>query len=784
MPPRAPPPLIPPRFRSRKLSPSQRLAIYQAWELPDVNEASCAVLGRTVDAVETGVDKEEEELRDLAQVLATGYLKPASNAAVTTGEVTPQLYIPTPDASKCIEDERYKSLYERRKFTQPSTFIRYSSTLEDASCVDYCMDEVDEKWLTTFNQKQAHNKSTRLSENDFERLMSQFEQIADERVPFLHMDPSDIPSHTELLCDFPKDFTPLLPFAEHIYTHWKHRRITRAGRPINPTLKLDETARNESDPYVCFRRRETKPIRKTRRSDQLTVERLSRLRKDLQTALSLVHMVVKRERARKECLQNEVVLFQKRLQLYEMQKSLGISETAILIPPVIKTKHEGSTTIKIPLGRVRREEETRSNAAIEQAAYERELVHRREQNARYEDVTENPYHPFLQSTPHQYYRSIQFADSPNVSTYRQPSYRRRVGRGGRLFIDRRVPRELLSFSATDWDDDQAVRSQHNQFDFDDDGESDDEAIEYDYWHSRTVDYRCGLLKEPDLRNLVTTPFHLRIQHPEAFLRRAQSQAVSHITPVNSHHLRTPPATPPPAQLASPRLVNQPPKRQSSNTKLTPDQQSVNMATGMVVKGLQLAAERAQRAAIANAMRQEGMIPNTAALQPNQGPTLGTGESTPTDSTIPSPNSQSVNVRGHSIRVEPPTPQSQQQLQQQLQQRALATQLALQREMLSSNRIPGANPSIIPLNIPNGAVFNGSTIAPISTPNGLTPPLSSTVTPIPAPYNITQSLNGNVTPTSNGRTPSRSPLATTQLGMAEMTNKDKVRDRREGVEARA
>ena len=69
MPPRAPPQLVPPRFRSRKLSPAQPLSIYQAWELPDINEAACAVLGRSVDVVETGVDKEEEEVMQFSPVL-------------------------------------------------------------------------------------------------------------------------------------------------------------------------------------------------------------------------------------------------------------------------------------------------------------------------------------------------------------------------------------------------------------------------------------------------------------------------------------------------------------------------------------------------------------------------------------------------------------------------------------------------------------------------------------------------------------------------------------------
>jgi enhancer of polycomb-like protein len=45
------------------------------------------------------------------------------------------------------------------------------------------------------------------------------------------------------------------------------------------------------------------------------------------------------------------------------------------------------------------------------------------------------YQPFLPSIPSQFFRN---ADKPSETTRRrQPIYRKRVGRGGRLFIDRR-----------------------------------------------------------------------------------------------------------------------------------------------------------------------------------------------------------------------------------------------------------------------------------------------------------------------------------------------------------
>lgn len=84
--------------------------------------------------------------------------------------------------------------------------------------------------------------------------------------------------------------------------------------------------RNEADPYLCFRRRESKPIRKTRRTDQQSIEKLRKLRMEMESARSLLEMVSRREKVRKESLVHEHMIFDQRTKVREQKRILGIKD--------------------------------------------------------------------------------------------------------------------------------------------------------------------------------------------------------------------------------------------------------------------------------------------------------------------------------------------------------------------------------------------------------------------------------------------------------------------------
>jgi hypothetical protein len=131
-----------------------------------------------------------------------------------------------------------------------------------------------------------------------------------------------------------------------VYDHWRKRREDRGGNSIIPQLKFEETLKNEADPYVCFRRRETKPVRKTRRTDQQSLERLRKLRSEMEMSRNLLEMVLRREKIRKEGLILEHTVFDKKRTLQDYQRTLGIKEDEDLLPlskKKRKTSLEGSS---------------------------------------------------------------------------------------------------------------------------------------------------------------------------------------------------------------------------------------------------------------------------------------------------------------------------------------------------------------------------------------------------------------------------------------------------------
>lgn len=70
----------------------------------------------------------------------------------------------------------------KKKYKEPSTLIRFSSTVEDTCGCPYVMDELDETFLNKYN-----SEHTTLSEDDFEKIMYQFESITKDKLPHLHL---------------------------------------------------------------------------------------------------------------------------------------------------------------------------------------------------------------------------------------------------------------------------------------------------------------------------------------------------------------------------------------------------------------------------------------------------------------------------------------------------------------------------------------------------------------------------------------------------------------------
>ena len=428
------------RFRQRKISVKQPLHIYKQKDLPSLDASelepsqvhhlhSSNNIGqppRDIHAVETGVDKNEEEEVHLQKVinaaqralssLSANNLKDSTNndnnnnnnnndSNSTSNVNEKDLYIPTPDASKTWADA--KKYYEDQSFKQPESYIKFSATVEDTVGVEYNMDEEDE---TFYNEvllkivplgikKKADQSLQKCSELEFETVCDRFEKTIESRQPFLSMDPSNILSYEEIsgyIIDqfqctvktsnpyvetsggnleylststlkerlskeinfkpyttiFDKDqqhtnpVRPITKLLEHfgkpIYEHWKNRKIARKGRSIQPTLRFEDPNANEkdndNDPYICFRRREFRQIRKTRRADTVGAERIRLLQKSLHRARDLIMGVCERELLNLNNLLAEAEIFKVRCQAKGVKRELGIKGDDYLYFPHKKRK--------------------------------------------------------------------------------------------------------------------------------------------------------------------------------------------------------------------------------------------------------------------------------------------------------------------------------------------------------------------------------------------------------------------------------------------------------------
>lgn len=159
----------------------------------------------------------------------------ASQAAAVGGKVA-QIYIPTPETNQSTI--QYDQLYPSR-FSQPATYIRFSSTVEECIGTQYCMNREDDVYLKIMNQK-AWAQSP-CSEDQFEQIMDFFEQFSRSRQPFAAVDNAAVIGLDDMMqaVEFHESVEEVArSFAKDIYVHWKNKRAKRGNKPLIPQLKV------------------------------------------------------------------------------------------------------------------------------------------------------------------------------------------------------------------------------------------------------------------------------------------------------------------------------------------------------------------------------------------------------------------------------------------------------------------------------------------------------------------------------------------------------------------
>ena len=176
------------------------------------------------------------------------------------------------------------------------------------------------------NGQPRKDKHNQCSEDVFEEVMSFFEESSARLQPYADVDNAPILGLDEMERSSDESISPAAqPWLKQIYQYWVRKK---GSRPLMPAIKvrvLDTSSEaDDADPYVCFRRREVRQTRKTRGRDAQVVEKLKKLRLEMEQARQLVKSVVQREQLNKQELEVSRQVFDGRKKLKEVKVSKNI----------------------------------------------------------------------------------------------------------------------------------------------------------------------------------------------------------------------------------------------------------------------------------------------------------------------------------------------------------------------------------------------------------------------------------------------------------------------------
>lgn len=244
--------------------------------------------------------------------------------------MTQQSFIPTPETVKA-KGLNYDELYPR-VFSQPATYVRFSATVEESIGVAYCINDEDSAFLAKLNDgkdfegRDRKDKLNQCSVENFEDVMTLFEEASARNQPFVAIDSPPILSLEEIEQSNEEHLSAdARLWLKPIYAYWVVRKTGRARMPTIKVRVLDTSSEaDDADPYICFRRREVRQTRKTRGRDAQVVDKLKKLRMELEQARKLVQLVVQRERLNKDGLETSRKLFEERRRLKEVKVTKNI----------------------------------------------------------------------------------------------------------------------------------------------------------------------------------------------------------------------------------------------------------------------------------------------------------------------------------------------------------------------------------------------------------------------------------------------------------------------------
>ncbi|XP_065787579.1 enhancer of polycomb homolog 2 isoform X2 [Muntiacus reevesi] len=395
-------------FRARALDAAKPLPIYRGKDMPDLND--CVSINRAVPQMPTGMEKEEE---------SEHHLQRAISAQQVFREKKESMVIPVPEAESNVN--YYNRLY-KGEFKQPKQFIHIQPFNLDNEQPDYDMDSEDETLLNRLNRKME------IKPLQFEIMIDRLEKASSNQLVTLQ--------EAKLLLN-EDDY-----LIKAVYDYWVRKRKNCRGPSLIPQIKQEKRdGSTNNDPYVAFRRRTEKmQTRKNRKNDEASYEKMLKLRREFSRAITILEMIKRREKTKRELLHLTLEVVEKRYHLGDYggeilnEVKINRSDKELYATPA--TLHNGNhhkvqeCKTKVPSPASEPEEENdpdgpcafRRRAGCQYYAPRLDQTNRSFGNSELADLDKLRYRHCLTTltVPR---RCIGFA-------------RRRIGRGGRVIMDR------------------------------------------------------------------------------------------------------------------------------------------------------------------------------------------------------------------------------------------------------------------------------------------------------------------------------------------------------------
>ncbi|XP_072364446.1 enhancer of polycomb homolog 1-like isoform X2 [Scyliorhinus torazame] len=239
------------------------------------------------------------------------HLQRAISAQQVYGEKRDNMVIPVPEAESNIA--YYESVYSG-EFKMPKQLIHIQPFSLDAEQPDYDMDSDDEAFVNKLRKKMD------ITPLQFEEMIDRLEKGSGQQLVTLQEAKLLLKEDDDLIWE--------------VYEYWIRKRKNCRGCSLIPTVKQEKRdGSSTNDPYVAFRRRTEKmQTRKNRKNDEASYEKMLKLRRDLSRAVTILEMIKRREKSKRELLHLT-------LEIVEKRHSLGDFSGEILSEVMAQRQH-------------------------------------------------------------------------------------------------------------------------------------------------------------------------------------------------------------------------------------------------------------------------------------------------------------------------------------------------------------------------------------------------------------------------------------------------------------